>query len=154
MHSVILARGENIFCEAYWKPFTDKSLHRMYSTTKSYVGVAVCQLAAEGKLSLDDKIIKFFPDKLPEKIHPFLSAMTVRHMLMMQTCMTPPSWFADRTTDRLKHYFETVPTRCCGTGFEYDSEGSFVLGALVERITDKTLIEYLREKMFRRNRFF
>ena len=146
MHSVILARGENIFCEAYWKPFTDKSLHRMYSTTKSYVGVAVCQLAAEGKLSLDDKIIKFFPDKLPENIHPFLSDMTVRHMLKMQTCMTPPSWFADRTTDRLKHYFESVPTRYPGTGFEYDSEGSFVLGALVERLTGKTLIEYLREK--------
>lgn len=146
MHSVILARGENIFCEAYWKPFTDKSLHRMYSTTKSYVGVAVCQLAAEGKLSLDDKIIKFFKDKLPEKIHPFLDAMTVRHMLKMQTCMTPPSWFADRTTDRLKHYFASIPTRYPGTGFEYDSEGSFVLGALVERLTGKTLIEYLREK--------
>ncbi|MEE1278009.1 MAG: serine hydrolase, partial [Acutalibacteraceae bacterium] len=146
MHSVILARGENIFCEAYWKPFTDKSLHRMYSTTKSYVGVAVCQLAAEGKLSLDDKIIKFFPDKLPENIHPFLDAMTVRHMLKMQTCMTPPSWFADRTTDRLKHYFASTPTRYPGTGFEYDSEGSFVLGALVERLTGKTLIEYLREK--------
>lgn len=146
MHSVILSRGENIFCEAYWKPFTDKSLHRMYSTTKSYVGVAVCQLAAEGKLSLDDKIIKFFPDKLPENIHPFLDAMTVRHMLKMQTCMTPPSWFADRTTDRLKHYFASTPTRYPGTGFEYDSEGSFVLGALVERLTGKTLIEYLREK--------
>ena len=146
MHSVIMSKGSNIFCEAYWKPFSEKSLHRMYSTTKSYVGIAVCELAAEGKIDLDDKIIKYFPDKLPDTVHPFLEAQTIRHMLKMQTCMTNCNWFGQGVTDRLIHYFNSEPKKYPGTRYDYDSEGSFVLGALVERVTGKTLIEYLRVK--------
>ena len=36
-HNVIMARGENIFCEGYWKPFHNNFLHRMYSVSKSFV---------------------------------------------------------------------------------------------------------------------
>ena len=146
IHSVIMARGNDIFCEAYWNPFNKKSLQRMYSTTKSYVGVAVCELAAEGRISLDDKIVKYFPDKLPDTVHPFLAAMTIRNMLTMQTCMTSCGWFNQNVDDRLYHYFHFEPTRYPGTGYDYDSEGSFVLGALVERITGMSLIDYLRDK--------
>ena len=146
MHSIIMAKDNNIFCEAYWKPFNEKSLHRMYSITKSYIGVAICELAAEGKINLDDKIIKYFPDKLPNTIHPFFEAQTIRHMLKMQTCMTNGNWFGQGVTDRLIHYFHSEPKKYPGTRYDYDSEGSFVLGALVERVTGKTLIEYLREK--------
>ena len=146
MHSVVMARGNRIFCEAYWNPFDEKSLHRMYSTTKSYVGIAVCELAAEGKISLDDKIIDYFADKLPKEVHPFLKEMTIKHMLKMQTCMRPLSWFTGDVTDRLEHYFHSVPIRHPGTAYDYDSEGSFVLGALVERVSGKTLIEYLRDR--------
>ena len=146
MHSVLMARGKDIFCEAYWSPFTERSLHRMYSATKSFVGVAVCELAAENRISLEDKIIRYFPDKLPASVHPFLAAMTVKNMLTMQTCMPNGNWFAQNVSDRVEHYFHRTPVRYPGTGFDYDSEGSFVLGALVERVTGKTLLTYLREK--------
>ena len=145
MHSVIMARGNRIFCEAYWKPYSAETKQRMYSITKSYVGIAISELAADGRLSLEDKIVSYFPDKLPDTVHPYLAAMTVRDMLTMQTCMTGCNWFGQNVTDRLKHYFSFPPSRYPGTGFDYDSEGSFVLCALVERITGKTLIDYLRE---------
>lgn len=86
MHSVLMARGNKLFCEAYWAPFTKGTQHRMYSQTKSYVGIAVAQLAAEGKINLDDKIIDYFPEKLPQMVHPYLAAQTVRNMLNMETC--------------------------------------------------------------------
>lgn len=145
MHSVIMARGNKIFCEAYFKPYSAETPQRMYSITKSYVGIAISELVAQGRLSLDDKIVSYFKDKLPDDVHPYLAAMTVRDMLTMQTCMTGCNWFGQNVTDRLKHYFGFTPTRYPGTGFDYDSEGSFVLGALVERITGKTLLDYLRE---------
>ncbi|MCQ2480282.1 MAG: serine hydrolase, partial [Clostridia bacterium] len=85
-HSVLIARGDKLICEAYWKPFDRSVKHRMYSQTKSYVGIAVRLLADEGKISLDDKIFSYFPDKLPEKIHPYLEKLTIRNMLMMRTC--------------------------------------------------------------------
>lgn len=146
MHSVILARGNKIFAEYYWEPFNVQSLHRMYSVTKSFVGIAVSQLAAEGKLSLDDKIVDWFPESQPSEIHEYFARQTVRNMLTMQTCVCNHFWLGDRPADRVKHYFELKPCRPPGTAFYYDSEGSFVLGALVEKITGKSFLEYLREK--------
>ncbi len=34
-HGVLLMRGNNIFAEYYWEPFTADFCHRMYSQTKS-----------------------------------------------------------------------------------------------------------------------
>lgn len=146
MHSLILARGFDIFCEAYWAPFTADMPHRMYSTTKSYVSIAVGELAAEGKLCLDDKIVKYFPDKLPEKVHPFLENTTIRQMLKMQSSMFNNSWFGMGVTDRVEHYFKGQNLKPADTYFDYDSSGSFVLGALVERVSGMKLLEYLRKK--------
>lgn len=147
-HSVLIARGNKLICEAYWQPFTAQDTHRMYSQTKSYVGLAIRLLADEGKLSLDDKIVKFFPDKLPETVHPYLQMQTIRDMLMMRTCFDEydVNWFTSGTDDRVKLYFSQRPALMPGTQYRYDSTGSFVLGALVERLTGKTFLEYLRGK--------
>lgn len=146
MHSVLLARGNKLFCEAYWEPFQRTDNHRMYSQTKSYVGIAVAQLANEGKINLDDKIVDYFPEKKPKVVHPYLAAQTIRNMLNMQTCFSGDNWFVDHGGDRLKYYFSLTPSRYPGTTFFYDSTGSFVLGALVEKVTGKTFLQYLREK--------
>ncbi len=146
MHSVLMARGDKLFCEAYWAPYKKEDNHRMYSQTKSYVGIAVAELAVEGKISLDDKIIDYFPEKLPEVIHPYLAAQTIRNMLNMQTCFSVDCWFKEHGGDRVKYYFSLTPSRYPGTTFFYDSTGSFILGALVEKVTGKTFLEYLRDK--------
>lgn len=146
MHSILLARGNKLFTECYWKPFDKDTKHRMYSTTKSYIGIAVSQLIADGKLSLEDKIVDFFPECQPEKIHPWFQEQTIGNMLTMQTCVGKRSWFKDLPENRVTHYFSIEPCRPAGTAFFYDSEGSFVLGALVEKITGKKLLDYLREK--------
>ncbi len=147
-HSVLIARGDKLICEAYWKPFNRSVKHRMYSQTKSYVGIAVRLLADDGKISLDDKIISYFPDKLPQKIHPYLEKLTIRNMLMMRTCFDEydVSWFRSGTDDRVKFYFSQKPAVYPGTQYRYDSNGSFVLGALVERVSGKCFLDYLREK--------
>lgn len=146
MHSVLLARGNKLFCEAYWAPYTGDDNHRMYSQTKSYVGIAVAQLAAEGKINLDDKIIDYFPDKLPKKVHPYLAAQTIRNMLNMQTCFSGDKWFLEHGGDRVKYYFSLTPTHYPGTTYFYDSTGSFILCALVERVTGKNFLQYMKEK--------
>lgn len=151
-HSVLIARGDSLVLEAYWKPFDRSDVHRMYSQTKSFVGLAIRLLADEGRLSLDDNIISFFPDKLPETVHPWLEKQTVRNMLMMRTCFDEyeKSWFTSGAADRVEYYFSQRPSVCPGTQYRYDSTGSFVLGALVERLTGKTFLDYLRDKCLRR----
>ena len=150
-HDIIIMRGGKIVYEAYWKPFNKDFQHRMYSVTKSFVAIAIGFLEQEGKLSLDDKISKYFPDELKNQTDENMHNQTIRHMLMMSTSKTERSWFTARTDDRVRFYFENDKpknSRPSGTIYQYDSTGSFILGALVERLSEMTLIDYLRDRLF------
>lgn len=150
LHSVLMMRGDGLFFESYTSPFTAETPHRMYSVTKSFVSAAIGFLLQEGKLSLDDPITKYFPDKLPEDPDPLLLTQTIRDMLMMSTCFEGFNWFLPEVTDRLAFYFSHKADKIPGTLFNYDSTGSYVLSCLVERLSGKPFLEYLREKLLDR----
>lgn len=150
MHSALMLRGDDIFFEKYWAPFTAGTPHRMYSVTKSFVAIAIGCLLDEGKLSLDDPIVKYFPDKQPKEIHPLMAAQTIRHQLTMSTCLHGVNWFQPGVVDRTEFYFAQQPSHPSGTLFDYDSTGSYILGALVERLSGMTLLEYLKKKVLDR----
>lgn len=148
MHSVLLLRGDKLFGEYYWEPFNKDTCHRMYSQTKSYVAIAIGFLLDEGKLSLDDKIADFFPEKIRIE-NEQIKRQTVRNMLMMTTVGYGKDWFEKENTDRLDLYFNREgTTRSPNTVWEYDSQGSQVLCALVEKLSGMTLFDYLKKKLF------
>lgn len=149
-HNMIIMRNDEIVYEAYWKPFHKDFGHRMYSVSKSFVSLAIGFLEQEGKLSLDDPISKYYSEELKNQNDLNMHNQTIRHMLMMSTAKVPEDWFKAKPKDRVKFYFENPNTesRPSGTIFQYDSSGSFVLGALVEKLTGMTLTDYLRNRLF------
>ncbi len=152
-HNIIIARGNDIVYENYWAPFNKDFLHRQYSVSKSFVALAVGFLIQDGKVNLDDKIVDFYDEAYVEGCGEMLKKQTIRDMLMMSTGHGDEYkyWFADKSGDRVKFYFQTGNlgfSKIPGTTFRYDSTGSFVLGALVEKITGMPFMEYLRVKMF------
>lgn len=156
MHSLLFMKGDKVFTEAYWKPFHQGFCHRQYSQTKSFVGIAIGLLEEEGKLSLDDKIVTYFPDKCENKNVQFLENQTIREMLMMTTIGEPCSWFLAGNPDRTHLYMNTerVSKRPSGMLWQYDSAGSQVLSSLVERLSGKKLLDYLKEKLFNEMKAF
>lgn len=144
IHSVILIRGGKMLLEKYYEPYDRDTLHRMYSVTKSFVGLAVLCLADEGKIGLDDPITKYFPEYPTE--YEYIKNMTIRNMLMMRTAHKKTTYKADLSSDWVKSYFTTEPTQIPGTVFSYDTSSSHTLGALVEKITGMELLDYLRTK--------
>jgi len=150
LHDVVIARGNDIIFECYWAPYHKDYLHRMYSITKSYVAIAIGFLEQDGLISLDDPMEKFFPEELKAQPDQNQHRQTIRHMLMMSTAKPPRTWRGLRPDDWVKHYFSNPleETKPSGTGWKYDSIGSHVLGAIVERVTGKRFIDYLREKLF------
>ena len=86
MHGFLLVRRNRIAAEGYWAPWSADRKHRMYSVSKSFVSLAVGMLIDEGRLTLDDRVADYFPDKLPEKLHPWLASSTVRN-----ACTPAPS---------------------------------------------------------------
>ncbi|MBE7042720.1 MAG: serine hydrolase [Ruminococcaceae bacterium] len=152
-HSVIIARHDKIVYENYWAPFHKDFLHRMYSVTKSFVALGIGCLIQEGKLSLDDKIVDLFPAEITEGACENVKKQTIKNMLMMSTgypVSMPGNWFTRRHPDRLRDYFESSGigtfSKTPGSFFDYDSFGSFVLGALVEDLSGMSLMDYLRSK--------
>ena len=150
MHSVLLAKGEDLFCEAYWKPFDKDFCHRMYSQTKSYVAIAIGLLVEDGLLSLDDTMASYFPELCERELPEWLAALTIREMLMMRTTGGGVNWFASPDPDRTHSYLNDVnPQRPSGTLWMYDSAGSQVLSSLVEKLSGKSLFDFLNDRIFR-----
>lgn len=147
-HDIIIARGDSIVYEQYWAPFHRDFLHRQYSVSKSVVSIAVGFAWQDGLFSLDDPISKYFPNELKNAEHTF--PQTIRNMLTMENEAAGRGWFGARPKDLVQHYFDNPfrQSRPAGTVFEYDSTGSFILCALVERLTGKKFMDYLREKLF------
>ena len=147
-HSIIMARGKKIFAEGYYSPFRKDSKHRMYSVSKSFVSVAVGLAIEDGLLSLEDKMVKFFPEYMNEKSNSFLEEMTIREMLTMETCKNASTWwFNSGTEDRTEVYFREAADRVPGTTWFYDSPASYMLGVIVEKLTGKPFLEYLKERV-------
>ena len=149
LHSLLMMKGDKLFCEYYWAPYDKDTTHRMYSQTKSYVSIAIGLLREEGKLKLTDRICDHFPDKIHSELPSYLKELTIREMLTMTTAGTNENWFTYGNPDRTNLYMNTnKANHPTGTLWEYDSAGSQVLSALVERLSGKTLFDYLNEKVF------
>ena len=85
LHSFILLRRGTVVAEAYWGPFGPAESHMLFSLSKSFTSTAIGLLVAEGRLSIDDHVIDFFPDEAPAAPSDNLRAMRVRHLLTMST---------------------------------------------------------------------
>ncbi len=148
MHSLLIARGDDIVYEAYWAPFTKDTLHRMNSITKSYVGLAIGLLAFEGKLSLDDSVTSFFPEAKDIEVDAYTAELTVRDLLCMKSACSKESghWIRDKRYDRITDFFTLPQKKPRNTLFRYDTAGSYILTVIAERLAGMPLVEYLKEK--------
>lgn len=150
MHSLLVARGADTVLEAHWAPFDGTKEHRLYSVTKSLCALAVGFAMDDGLLTLDDTMEQHFPQDLEGQTDENVRRLTVRNMLMMATAGHARRSWKDESVDRVRQYFreEHPETRPGGSYFEYDSTGTFIMGALVERLTGEKLADYLRRKLF------
>ena len=146
VHSLLVSSGGKLLWETYREPYQADTLHRMFSVTKSYVALAIGCLAAEGKLSPDERIIHFFPEYLPAgtTVHPYLEEMTIRHMLTMQTCYSATTYKLHPEQNWVESFFITPPSHRSGQIFLYDSSASHTLAALVKKLSGLGVLDYLR----------
>jgi CubicO group peptidase (beta-lactamase class C family) len=147
MNSFMLVRHGHVVAEGWWAPYDAASPHSLYSLSKSFTSTAVGLAVAEGKLSVDDEILKFFPDDAPAEPSRNLKAMRVRDLLRMSTGQqTEPPRTADRPWVRsfLAHPVPFKP----GTHFLYNTSGTYMLSAAVQKATGQTVLDYLRPRLF------
>lgn len=154
MNSVMLVRHGKVVAEGWWGPYDARTPHVLYSLSKSFTSTAVGLAIAEGKLSLDDEVLKFFPEEAPAQPSANLRAMRVRDLLRMNTgqvtepsIMTPADSTLRDATWAKRFLFHPVTFKP-GTHFLYNSPATYMLSAMVQKVTGQTVLDYLRPRLF------
>lgn len=145
LHSLLVIRHGRVVLERHNPPWTGETPHRMYSISKSFASVAIGWCVGQDLLDLDDRVIDHFPEHDRADLHPWVAAMTVRHLLTMSTAYGETTYKHGEDTDLVRTFFTATPTRPPGRLFAYDTSASVVLGALVERLSGRSLTELLTE---------
>lgn len=151
LHSFMLLRKGQVAAEAWWTPYAPEHPHVLYSLSKSFCSTAVGFAVAEGKLKVDDSVISFFPDQLPAIVSENLRAMKVRHLLSMSTghdkdATGPTTGAADGNWP--KAFFALPVEHAPGSKFVYNSAATYMCSAIVQKLTGKPIVEYLKPRLF------
>src|SRR5580693_8175557 len=81
----MLLRHGNVAAEGWWTPYGPQSPHSLYSLSKSFTSTGIGLAVHERLLTVDDPVLRFFPDDAPANPSENLKAMRVRHLLSMNT---------------------------------------------------------------------
>ncbi|NBD27160.1 serine hydrolase domain-containing protein [Paenibacillus glycinis] len=149
LHSFMLLRRGEVAAEGWWAPYRPEYPHMLFSLSKSFASTAIGFAAAEGLLSVEDTVIGFFPDEVPETISENLAAMQVRHLLMMGTGHAADVTGSVQKDDNWVRGFLAEPVEYApGTHFAYNSAATYMLSAILHRITGQSLLAFLEPRLF------
>jgi CubicO group peptidase (beta-lactamase class C family) len=151
----VLKDGKPLFRKAFglanreWNIANDvDTVFRIGSTTKQFTAAAIMQLVERGKLSVDDKIAKYYP-AAPKT----WSAVTLRHLLTHSSGI--PDYVATngfiRKPARIDHtpdeYIDIVRDQPLGSApgakYKYTNTNYLLLGMVVEKVSGETYGDYI-----------
>lgn len=171
----MLLRHGNVAAEGWWTPYGPQSPHPLQSLSKSFTSTGIGLAVQDGLLTVDDPVLKFFPDDAPTNPSENLKAMRVRHLLSMNT-----GHKTDTTEHVYQHLYQISPfgpwlhqkeymTRHGladgennwpkvflslpveyqpGTWFVYNTGATYMLSAVLTKLTGESLVEYIRPRLF------
>ncbi|MGP8200957.1 MAG: serine hydrolase domain-containing protein [Limisphaerales bacterium] len=148
-HSFMMVRHGRVIAEGWWAPYRPGANHMLYSLSKSFTSTAVGFAVTEGRFTVDDPVVSFFPDELPSSVSDHLAALRVKHLLTMSvghaTDSTPRIvWQEDWVKAFLALPIENPP----GSAFLYNSGATYMLSAIVQKVSGQKAIDYLRPRLF------
>ncbi len=149
-HSFMFLRHGKVVAEGWWNPYNADLKHTLYSTSKSFTATAIGFAINEKLLNLNDKVISFFPNDLPDSVSPFLAELTVKDVLSMSDGQAPDPTplVVSLDTNWVKGFLSTPIRDEPGTKFLYNSLGTYMLSAIVQKVTGQKVIDYLRPRLF------
>lgn len=150
MHSFMVVRHGKVVAEGWWNPYKPELKHTMYSTSKSFTSTAIGLAVSENRLSVNDKVISFFPDLLPDTISENLAGLEIRHLLSMTFGQQPEPPFSKivASDNWVKAILSFPIQNKPGTVFLYNSFGTYLLSAIIQKVTGEKVVDYLKPRLF------
>lgn len=146
VHSFMLVRNGKVVAQGWWDPYGPDLRHIMFSASKTVTALGVGIAVDEGRLSLDDRVVSFFPEQVTDSVSDAMRELTVRHLLTMSVGQERE---AGRGGGGWVHSFlHTPPVYEPGTRFMYNNMATFMLSAIVQKATGERLFHYLQPRLF------
>nr|MBI1229216.1 ChbG/HpnK family deacetylase [Cytophagales bacterium] len=152
LHSLMILRNGKVVFEEWFGENAANKTHTLYSVSKTFTATAIGFAVQEGLLSLNDKVISFFPEKLPSEISANLKALEVRHLLTMTVGHDVDPTGVLRETEGLDwvEAFLAFPVEHQpGTNYVYNSLATYMLSAILTEVTGERILDYLQPRLFR-----
>lgn len=148
--SMMLLRHGSVIAEFCKYPYRPEGLRLLFSLTKSVTGIGIGIACDRGLLSLEDRVLSFFPNLSPPVVSDNLNRMTVRDLLTMSPGIgenTYASLYAQKEWVRafLAQNFVHAP----GTHYEYSTHSSYMLSAILETVTGGSFYSFIRQNLLR-----
>lgn len=152
IHSMVVLQNGKCIYERYAEGQKPDYLHILWSASKTFTATAIGFAEQDGLLDVNDKIAKYFTDEIPAEHSEYLDKITIWHLLTMSTgfdrdimSLTEAGKIGHPAAETLASGFLFEP----GTSFSYNSMNTYLLSAIVTKVTGKTAEEYLEEKLFK-----
>ena len=150
---IILAKGYGVKELGTNDKVDENTLFMIGSNTKAFTGTALALLENEGKLNLEDKVIKYLPDfKMKDEwITNHLNLLDiVSHRMGYETFQGDfMYWTSDLTADEVIEKFGMLtPKHDFRTKYGYTNAGYAVAGKIIEKVSGLSWADFIREKIF------
>ena len=154
---ILLAKGYGLANVELHVPVKPETIFQSGSVGKQFVSAAVMMLVEDGKVGLDDSIVKYFPNA-PESWKPILIKNLLSHTSGLAEYETPertgskgPFYMRlDFTEDELVNKIEALPIEFKpGEKWDYRNTNYVLLGVMIHRVTGKLYADFLQERIFR-----
>lgn len=147
-HSFVFLRHGKVIAEGWWNPYRPELKQTVYSTSKTFTSTAIGFAVSENLLRVDDRVISFFPDLLPDTVSPYLAQMSVGNLLSMTAGQNPEPFGISQGEEWVKHFLATPVVDEPGTRFLYNSMATYMLSAIIQKVTGLRTLDYLYPRLF------
>jgi CubicO group peptidase (beta-lactamase class C family) len=147
VHSVMIVKDGAVIYSHWQSKGAPNVPHVLHSVSKTFTATAVGLAIAEGRLNLTDKVVSFFPDKLPNEVSDNLMAMTIRDLLTM-TCGHDDGPNQSKREEWVKTFLAHPVKHTPGTFYLYNGLGTYMLSAIVQKVTGEKVLDYLTTRLF------
>lgn len=150
IHSLIILRHGKKAVEGYWEPYGPQKTYTLFSASKSFTSIAVGFAVQEALLHEEDRVIDFFPGKLKGAPCENMKLVTVRDLLTMSVGFDedPHDFPMEGRTDWIYNFLSAYVPNKPGEKFVYSTHASYMLSAIVQKVTGKQTWQYLKERLF------
>ena len=150
LHSLIILRHGKIAWRMNVSPYTDRTLHTMYSLSKSFTSAAAGFAVSEGLLRWEDSVVDLLPEEVPEGREDVLRPITLEALLCMGSGLdkASDSPSPDPAVTWARHVLSHEVRYPVMTHFSYNSFGTYLVSCMIQKVTGQTVRDYLIPRLF------